>query len=214
MQWRQVLNLLLASKLILPGLLQDANSLAVLGAFMLLGFMIRKLYMYILFEYLFILRWCYCIDLVWMCIPLINAYFMQIKSLPAEHNCPTTKLGSCPTEAWKSKILCINTTLLPCSEQHMQTEFHPCLIGLTSRRWIYHTNCSHRCKKGQQVDQELSGLEGAWNKGQTGRRWDVEGAKALGTFRRPASWLNQQKITMVLMRPLHLLHLKGESIDL
>ena len=47
--------MLLASKLILPGLLQDANTLAVLGAFMLLGFMIKKLYRYILIEYLFIL---------------------------------------------------------------------------------------------------------------------------------------------------------------
>ena len=35
-------------------------------------------------------------------------------------------LGSCPTEACKSRILITITTLLPCSEQHMQTEFHPC----------------------------------------------------------------------------------------
>ena len=37
-----------------------------------------------------------------MCIPLINAYFMQIKSIPAEHNCPTTKLveGKMASQSW------------------------------------------------------------------------------------------------------------------
>jgi len=49
---------------------------------------IRKLYRYIL-----LVRSCSCcINSVCMCKVLINAYVVQIKVLPAEHNCPTTKL--------------------------------------------------------------------------------------------------------------------------
>ena len=80
--------MLVASRLTLPGLLQSVNTLVVLGAFMLQGFMIRKLYMYILL----VATCSFCINSVWMCILLIHACLVQIKVLPAEHNCPTTKL--------------------------------------------------------------------------------------------------------------------------
>jgi hypothetical protein len=40
----------------------------------------------------------------------------QVTGKPCRH----ALLGSCLTEAWKSKIMCMNTTLLTGSEQHMQ----------------------------------------------------------------------------------------------
>ena len=101
--------MLLASRLTLPGILQGVSTLAVLGVFMLQGFMIRKLYRYkqlcilvIKFSLFFLIKFSLVVHTTYSCLS-----FVQIKTLPFEHDCPTTKLvvNKMPSQEWVSDRL-------------------------------------------------------------------------------------------------------------